>query len=433
MKRFIKLAIFLSILVSFFFGLCSLSKAESSMQINSNQTTIEKGQEIDVTVSFHDTSIAALTIEIFFDNTKLEYVKGPKNSNYLDNRILYTWVAADGKGKNNFATDAFILKGTQNGIASIAVAGEFYGENGEKIDINNDNIEVQIGNSQELIQEMQGQSLTETEKQLEEEQVGSDNTNLKILRLNDEGMTPSFAKEIKDYYFVTAEDINSLEITAVPENKKATVKITGNQNLKMGNNTIAIEVTSEDKTKKAEYKIYVTKVNNLALANTNLETLAVRQGTLVPEFDNYMTQYRVDVANDIEKIDLLAIPESINATVTITGNDTLKIGDNLITITVLAEDKIAEKKYELNVHRRTEEEQKQSEEEQKIQIEKASAILEEKAKEQINKENEEMKNIEEAAREAETKTKLWVIVIVSIAVILSAGFYIFLKYNYKNV
>ena len=308
-----------------------------------------------------------------------------------------------------------------------------YGENGEKIDINNDNIEVQIGNSQELIQEMQGQSLTETEKQLEEEQVGSDNTNLKILRLNDEGMTPSFAKEIKDYYFVTAEDINSLEITAVPENKKATVKITGNQNLKMGNNTIAIEVTSEDKTKKAEYKIYVTKVNNLALANTNLETLAVRQGTLVPEFDNYMTQYRVDVANDIEKIDLLAIPESINATVTITGNDTLKIGDNLITITVLAEDKIAEKKYELNVHRRTEEEQKQGEEEQKIQIERASANLEEKAKEQINKENEEMKNIEEAAREAETKTKLWVIVIVSIAVILSAGFYIFLKYNYKNV
>lgn len=308
-----------------------------------------------------------------------------------------------------------------------------YGENGEKIDINNDNIEVQIGNSQELIQEMQGQSLEETELHPVQEKVSGDNTNLKILRLNDEGMTPSFVKEIKDYYFVTAEDINSLEITAVPENKKATVKITGNQNLKMGNNTIAIEVTSEDKTKKAEYKIYVTKVNNLASANTNLETLAVRQGTLVPEFDNYMTQYRVEVANDVEKIDLLAIPESINATVTITGNDTLKIGDNPITITVLAEDKITEKRYELNVHRRTEEEQKQSEEEQKIQIEKASAILEEKAKEQTNGKNEETKNAEEALEEAETKTKLWVIVIVSIVVILSAGFYTFLKFHYKNV
>lgn len=433
MKRFIKLAIFLGILVSFFFGLCSLSKAKSNMQIESNQSSIEKEQEIEMTVSFHDTSIAALTIEIFFDNTKLEYVRGPENSNYSNNRILYTWVAADGKGKNNFATDAFTLKGTQEGIANIVVAGEFYGENGEKIDIDNDNIEVQIGNQQGALQGIQGQSLEEIKQQLVEEQVSSDNTNLKILRLNDEGITPSFAKEINAYYFVTAEAINNLEITAVPENEKATVKIIGNNNLKMGKNTIVIEVTSEDKTKKAEYKIYVTKVNNLASANTNLETLAVRQGTLVPEFDNYMTQYRVEVANDVEKIDLLAIPESINATVTITGNDTLKIGDNPITITVLAEDKITEKRYELNVHRRTEEEQKQSEEEQKIQIEKASAILEEKAKEQTNGKNEETKNAEEALEEAETKTKLWVIVIVSIVVILSAGFYTFLKFHYKNV
>ena len=244
-------------------------------------------------------------------------------------------------------------------------------------------------------------------------------------------MIPSFTKEIKDYYFVTAEDMNNLKITAVPENEKSTVKITGNQNLKMGNNTIVIEVISEDKTKKTEYKIYVSKVNNLALANTNLETLAVRQGTLVPEFDNYMTNYRVEVANDVEKIDLLAIPESMNATVTIKGNDTLQIGDNLITITVLAENKITEKRYELNVHRRTKEEQKQIEEEQRIQIERASAILEEKAKEEANG---EVKNIEETANEAETKTIIWVtvIVIVSIIAILAGCYFIWKKKNYKT-
>lgn len=424
MKKLIKLGTILSILVSFFLGICSLSKAVSSMHLETNQTNIKKEQEIVVSVKFHDTSIAALTIEIFFDNTKLEYVKGPENSNYSNNRIIFTWVSADGKGKNNFATDDFILKGIQNGIASIDVSGEFYGENGEKIDIDNDNIEVQIGNSQELLQEIQGQSL-------EEPTVSSNNTNLKILRLNYEGMIPSFTKEIKDYYFVTAEDMNNLKITAVPENEKSTVKITGNQNLKMGNNTIVIEVISEDKTKKTEYKIYVSKVNNLALANTNLETLAVRQGTLVPEFDNYMTNYRVEVANDVEKIDLLAIPESMNATVTIKGNDTLQIGDNLITITVLAENKITEKRYELNVHRRTKEEQKQIEEEQRIQIERASAILEEKAKEEANG---EVKNIEETANEAETKTIIWVtvIVIVSIIAILAGCYFIWKKKNYKT-
>mgnify|MGYP003297712019 CR=1 FL=1 len=225
------------------------------------------------------------------------------------------------------------------------------------------------------------------------EQIDSQNTDLKVLRINYEGMTPTFSKEIKEYYYVTERAIDSLEITAVPENEKAIVTIEGNENLKMGRNAIVIKIVSEDKNHQSEYYIYVTKTNNIGLANSNLETLAIRQGTLEPEFSNEITQYKVEVANDVEKIDLLAIPQSMNASVQISGNDKIEIGDNEIIIRVLAEDKVTEKIYRLTVHRRNEEEQIASEQNQKIQAERVAAILEGKEPNVVKANSENIRNI----------------------------------------
>ena len=45
-----------------------------------------------------------------------------------------------------------------------------------------------------------------------------------MLRLNHEGISPEFKKDQKEYYFVTDNKIDNLEITAIPENPDATVK-----------------------------------------------------------------------------------------------------------------------------------------------------------------------------------------------------------------
>lgn len=55
----------------------------------------------------------------------------------------------------------------------------------------------------------------------------------------------------------------------------------------------------------------------------------------------------------------------------------MKVGNNAIQINVIAEDGITNKKYELIVHRRNEQEQLQYEQEQESGAEKLSAILEE--------------------------------------------------------
>ncbi len=205
-----------------------------------------------------------------------------------------------------------------------------------------------------------------------------------MLRLNHEGISPEFKKDQKEYYFVTDNKIDNLEITAIPENPDATVKITGNNNLKIGKNLIEIHVISQDKTKEDTYKIYVTKTTNIETANANLETLAVRESLLNPEFNNNITDYKVDIPNEITKIEILAIPQSQKAKVSILGNNEMKVGNNYIQINVIAEDGITNKKYELNVYRRNEKEQIQYEQEKQYQAERLSAILEEEQKAKSN-------------------------------------------------
>ena len=208
------------------------------------------------------------------------------------------------------------------------------------------------------------------------ENTQTDNAYLKILRLNYVGITPEFRKDIKEYYFLADMYINEIKVIAIPENESATVKITGNTDIKEGLNTINIEVESEDKTKTETYKIYVTKTNNKELANSNLENLAIKQGTLQPPFEADITHYYVELANDISKLDILAISQSMNAQVNMEGNDELQIGDNTITVNVTAEDGITNKKYVITAHRRNEQEEIEEEEQREKGQKQLSLLLE---------------------------------------------------------
>ena len=302
------------------------------------------------------------------------------------------------KNETTIQIGDFVFKGLEDGNANIVVTGEFYNENGEEINISNNNLQIQIGN-----QEAEVEQLSQ-----EQTNVSSDNTNLSILRLDKEGISPYFKKEVKEYYFIADETIDNLEVTAIPENKNATVTITGNKNLKIGRNTIIINIISEDKSKEETYKIYVTKTDDIEKANANLENLAVRSVDLYPEFDYNITQYEIEIANEVNKIDILAVPQNEKANVTIIGNDEMKVGDNIVQINVLAEDGITNKKYELAVHRRNEEEELLHQQEEELQIERLSSILQE----------QEENNIEDEKAESQKRIIKWIIIIVPISIIV---------------
>lgn len=184
------------------------------------------------------------------------------------------------------------------------------------------------------------------------------NSNLQVLRLEVEGMVPQFDKDIQEYYLNLPSTIQNLEVLAISQNPDATVEIIGNTNLQDGLNDITIQVTSKDKSQSKYYRIHVTKTADLELANTNLEILAVENVLLNPPFDTSITSYEIEVSNEMENINVFAVPENEKATVEINGKDKLQEGNNLVTVTVTAPNGFTKKIYKMEVYKRNLEEER---------------------------------------------------------------------------
>ena len=390
--------------------------AEERINIVSNKEQVETGEEFEIKVNLNSIPIASFTLEIFWDNAKLEAVNLPENSNIVDNIIRYTWVSEDGKNSENIESNPFVFKALENGNTSIVVTGEFYNEAGEEVVVENNLIEIAIGNEDNNAEEM-----LLNEENITEENVPDNNSKLKIMRLEYEGIIPEFNSDTLEYYITVDSAITGTEVTAVPQNQNANVTVTGNTNWVNGLNTIIITVESKDKTTKTDYKIYVTKTDNKETANADLETLAIKEGMLSPEYYSNITKYTVEVPNDITNLTILAIPQKETARVEIIGNENLKEGDNKVEIIVTAENGITTKKFEILAHRRNAEEETEYKEEQEIQIKRLSALL----NEENNITENDMENLGEQDDDKEqtnaekNSNKIWigigVIVVVAIA------------------
>ena len=309
----------------------------------------------------------------------------------------------------------------QEGIATFSVTGEFYSETGKQLKLQGNSLDVVIGdvtlmaenNSMiETQEENSSQKNTQEDADLLAEVQNDDSSlNLGIMRTNQEGITPNFNAEILEYYLVVDETVNNLDITAIPVSKKAEIVIVGNKNLKSGINKVKITVSLNGNSK--TYTINVTKTDNPNKANANLETLAIQNYTLEPEFQNSITNYYAEVANTETLVNILAIAEDSSANVKIEGNNDLKYGSNNVVVTVTARDGITDKKYNIEIYKRNDEEENVYKEEIKENNEEVNMLLEEKSIETAeSKENQAEDN------EVNGKSKVIVIVVIIVAIIV---------------
>lgn len=77
--------------------------------------------------------------------------------------------------------------------------------------------------------------------------------------------------------------------------------------------------------------------------NSNLSSIQIAEGVISPEFSKTVKEYTVNVPYEATKLSIAATPEHSKGTVTINGNDELKVGENLIEIIVTAEDSSTDK------------------------------------------------------------------------------------------
>lgn len=73
-------------------------------------------------------------------------------------------------------------------------------------------------------------------------------------------------------------------------------------------------------------------------SNKALKDLVVQNYKLSPEFTSENTKYTLEVTKEVDKLEITPIPEDSEAKVQIVGNENFKIGNNIVKITVTAED-----------------------------------------------------------------------------------------------
>ena len=401
MKKKIIAVLFIFIIIVTSFKISNATTI-GKVYIESNTSMVQKGEEIEITINIENVKTAAYNYSLYFDELKFEYISNIENTNVKENRIISVWYdTKGGKEAKQGELAKFKFKAKEDGIATFIVQGEFYNEKGQ--------------------QESTFQIQSEEEKGDNKE---TTNANLQSLRLDIEGITPQFNEQNYEYYLTIPNDITDIDVLAISKNPSASVEISGNKGLKQGLNTITISVTSEDKTKRNEYKIQVTKTANLELANTNLETLAIENALLNPPFDNIETKYKTEVSNKIEKLNILAIPQNEKAKVQIIGGDNLKVGKNIIEITVTATNGITKRKYQIEVYKRNEEQENsynQEQEDMQNKLEEAYEI------EKLSSDTNE--NIDKQEKGKNTNIVLGVSISTLIVLLIGVGFWYY-KYKY---
>ena len=394
------------------------ASTKGNVYLSSNKQEVNIGDEIEISINIEGFNTSAYDFELYFDSHKLEFLENTNdkdNINVSNNKINYIWFDRSGNNEVTGNIKTFRFKAKKEGIVSFSLNGNFYTKKAQEVDTSFNNLQVNIidANNKNILQK-------------QEEEIGESNdisnSKLQNLRFNIEGLVPEFNKDVFEYYLTVNNNINNLEILTVPENKNSKVEITGNENLKEGLNIIKVQITSKDNTSSSSYIINVTKTNNIEDANTNLETLATQNYLLYPNFDNTVTNYNVEVSNDTNNINLLAIPEDEEATVEINKNEELQEGNNNIKITVTAKNNYTKKVYNINVYRRNENEEK----EYKLEQEENEELLNNIQKTSTNQNNDNKQNKTEEQR-IKNKDIYLIVTLIIILIIL-----IFMIVFFKN-
>ncbi|MCL2341840.1 MAG: cadherin-like beta sandwich domain-containing protein [Firmicutes bacterium] len=283
--------------------------AAGNVSVVSSKSSVISGEEFEESVDLSGVPACAFQLELSFDGNKLEYISGPENSNMVSNTALYTWVDSTGGSspiKDGTAV-TFKFKAKAAGEAVFGIKGMFFDKD-----------------SNEIMPVYKGGSVTISNTagagpMPAKQSTDPSNAYLGVMRLGVEGISPDFDKNITEYNLIIGTDVSDLNITALPENPESRVNIYGDKGLKTGLNKVQIEVISKDGSQKRTYTVNVTKTGEPAKANADLQMLSVENFNITPNFSAGIMLYKASVPSNVEKVNVFAAAESINANVKITG------------------------------------------------------------------------------------------------------------------
>ena len=146
-----------------------------------------------------------------------------------------------------------------------------------------------------------------------------------------------FSYLVTEYSFKVENSVTRLDMEIKLDDENARYTVKGNENFKVGNNIVEIEVEAANK----EVRSYILNVYRVSNGNTLLNNLKVKNGetnyTLSPEFKDITTNYTLEVENEIESVIVEGEAQETTTSVTGIGTYELQTGENEVKVITTAE------------------------------------------------------------------------------------------------
>ncbi len=177
------------------------------------------------------------------------------------------------------------------------------------------------------------------------------NTSAKVTSISFKNgtMKPAFSNSVKEYKLYTKDTIRQVTInynteqTGVNLKSECTLGCSVSESSDniiqtvQGKNEVTFTFTSEDGKSSESYKFVIYRGETTDGSN-KLSSLTVKDFNINETFSEDALDYTLSVPFEQESLEIDAVAADPEATVKIKGNDELKVGENIITITVIPTD-----------------------------------------------------------------------------------------------
>lgn len=172
-------------------------------------------------------------------------------------------------------------------------------------------------------------------------------------------LTPIFNPATQSYSLEVPSSNDKITVKGIASDDEANVTVIGGSDsstnlgeaelefsVKLGQNMAYINVEKD-----GSVRTYTLNITRMPLKNTLLKSLTLNNAQIYEDFYGSRLDYTARISYDYTKLDLTAIPEDSDATVSVIGADNLTVGDNLVYIKVTSSDLTQTRTYTITVTR----------------------------------------------------------------------------------
>ena len=218
------------------------SQAAGSCVVTFSDPTVTVGQTFTVNVRVTG-AVAIATVKVNYDSSYLQYISGDLGYGYPSGNVIVMDKENTGTGNVSFSMTFKALKAGKTTINNY--------EN-SIVDSNGDFLDVTPGWSTVTINAPY---------------TASGNNNLSALSISPGTLSPGFSAGTTSYSASVSNSTTSVAVSARAADSKAKVAVWGNTGLSVGNNTVTVQVTAENGSKKT-YTITVNRAAGSTGGNT---------------------------------------------------------------------------------------------------------------------------------------------------------------------